>query len=352
MMDNNIAVSVIVPAYNVGKFVQNCVESILSQTMRNIEIIAVDDGSTDNTREILLKLAESDRRVRVLPKDQNEGVSAARNSAIKIAKGEYVGFVDADDWVEKDAFEIMYKEGKNADLILAGYMHDAMDEARTKVNITRSVSMPQGYWDKKSEVVRMAASADSSKMFAYTWNKLYKREIISQNNLKFSKQTLIEDFVFNTQYWRYISTLSVISSEKYHYVKASKDALTQRFLPDFLDVMNKRFEHIKALMVEYDVYSGTTKELLANMYIKHAIAGVVRNCSPKANYSWGEQYKRAKVLLNDAHSKEAAQNAKATNKQEKICNLVFRTNTLFVLLMGKVIFMMQTKSKTAFDKLK
>lgn len=352
-MDNNIAVSIIVPAYNAGKFVQNCMKSILSQTLKNIEVIAVDDGSTDDTREILRALAKCDSRVMVVEKNKNEGLSAARNSGIEIAKGEYIGFVDADDWVEEDAFEDMYTKGKNADLIVAGYIHDSMDEERTKVNISRSVSMSSGYWQDKRQIMMQAAFADTAKIFAYTWNKLYKKDIILKNQMQFSKEVLIEDFVFNTRYWSKISTLAIVDCKKYHYVKASKDALTQKFLPDFFAIMNNRFDAIRGLMTEHEVYSGEIKEQLANMYIKHAIAGVVRNCSPKANYSFKEQYKKTHELLRDNHSKEAQKNAKGRSKQEKLCNCVFKSNnTLLVFLLGRLIFMMQTKSKTAFDRFK
>lgn len=352
-MDNNIAISVIVPAYNAGKFVQNCVESILSQTLKNIEVIAVDDGSSDNTREILHTLSQRDSRLIVIDKDINEGLSAARNSGMKVAKGEYIGFVDADDWVETDAYETMYEQGNHADLILAGYMHDSMDENRTHVNVSRKVSMESGKWENRQQIVMQAAFADTSKMFAYTWNKLYKKDIILNNNLQFSKQVLIEDFIFNTDYWNLISSLAIVNCQKYHYVKASKDALTQKFLPDFLKIMDIRYDAIKNLMCGQDVYSDEIKKHLANMYIKHAVAGVVRNCSPKGGYSFGKQYRLAKELLKDDRSKEAQKNAKGKSKQEKLCNFFFKTNSaLLVLILGKLIFMMQTKSKTAFDKLK
>ena len=352
-MDNNIAVSIIVPAYNAGQAVENCIKSLLSQTLKNIEIIAVDDGSSDNTREILQRLSNVDSRITIIEKDENEGLSAARNSGINIAKGEYIGFVDADDWVEEDTFRDMYTKGNHADLVMAGYIHDSMDEARSCVNISRKVSMNPGYWKDKQKIVMQAAYADSSKMFAYTWNKLYKKEIVLRHKMRFSQQVLIEDFIFNTKYWAQISTLAIVDCEKYHYVKASKDALTQKFLPDFLGIMNKRYDAIKALMVEYGIYSGEIKEQLANMYIKHAIAGVVRNCSPKGGYSFREQYDRIRILLLDSRSKEAKKNAKGTNKQEKICNIVFKSNNVFlVFLLGRIIFMMQTKSKTAFDRFK
>lgn len=352
-MENKIAVSVIVPAYNAEKVVKNCINSILKQSLENIEIIAVDDGSKDSTRMILRDLANKDSRIVLVEKDHNEGLSAGRNSAIKVAKGEYVGFVDADDWVERDYFKNLYEHGKNADLVVAGYQHDAMDEDRGAVNISRIVVMSDGYWSEKKKIVEQAAYVDTAKMFAYTWNKLYKRTIIEENKLEFSKQVLIEDFIFNTFYWNKISTLCIIENAGYHYVKASKDALTQKFLPDFLDIIKLRFEYIKKLLNNNDVYDGIPKEQLANVYIKHAIAGVVRNCSPKGNYSFTEQYRRTRNLLKMEQSKEAAKNAKGKSKQEKVCNFIFKSHiTILLLLLGKMIYAMQTKSKTIFDKLK
>ncbi|XCP84209.1 glycosyltransferase family 2 protein [Roseburia hominis] len=352
-MESQIAISVVVPAYNAEKVVANCIESILAQTLTNIEIIAVEDGSKDATREVLRQLALKDSRIRIIEKDVNEGLSAGRNSALKLARGEYIGFVDADDWVEKEYFETLYREGKHSDLIVTGYKHDTMDEERERTNITRSVRMGAGCWNKKEDIIAQAAYVDTAKMFAYTWNKLYKRKLILENELMFSNQVLIEDFIFNALLWNRISTLSVVDYAGYHYVKASKDALTQKFLPDFLQIMELRFKYIRELAIKNRVYRGNVKTQIANIYIKHAIAGVVRNCSPQGNYSFKEQYKKAKTLINSKYSKEAIKNAKGLSKQEKVCNLVFKSRQpILVLLFGKTIYLLQTKSKTAFDRIK
>lgn len=352
-MNNQVAVSVIVPAYNAEKVIEKCVQSILVQSLSNLEIIIVEDGSQDFTRTIVCKMAEEDSRIRLILKDENRGLSAGRNSALEIATGEYIGFVDADDWVEKDYFETLYKQGNQADLIITGYMHDAMDEERSVVNVSRTVLMQSGFWTDKKEIVSKAADVDTSKMFAYTWNKLYRKSIIDSNQLRFSKQVLIEDFLFNTCFWDKIGSLSVVGCAGYHYVKASKDALTQKFLTDFLDIMDLRFDSIKQLLKKNGVYSGNARQQLANVYIKHAIAGVVRNCSHKGNYTLREQHKRVQKLMRKDNAAEAIQHAKGKTRQEKLCNLIFKTKmSILILALGKMIYAMQTKSKTAFDKMK
>lgn len=101
-------ISIIVPVYNVEKYLKECIDSVISQTYKNLEIILVDDGSTDKSGEICDEYSKKDSRIKVIHKE-NGGLSDARNVALDIAKGEYIGFVDSDDYVEKDMFETLYK---------------------------------------------------------------------------------------------------------------------------------------------------------------------------------------------------------------------------------------------------
>ena len=106
-MDKEELISVIIPAYNVEKYIAKCIESLLAQTYKNMELIFVDDGSTDATGKICVQYAANDRRIQVIHQE-NQGVSSARNKALEIASGQYVGFCDADDWIEEDMYEYLY----------------------------------------------------------------------------------------------------------------------------------------------------------------------------------------------------------------------------------------------------
>lgn len=110
-----IKISVMVPVYNTSKYLEKCLESIVNQSLKDIEIICVNDGSTDNSFEILKKFSNKDKRIIVINK-KNGGLTSARNTALKIAKGEYCLNIDSDDWIEQGYFEVMYNKAKEDDL--------------------------------------------------------------------------------------------------------------------------------------------------------------------------------------------------------------------------------------------
>ncbi len=132
MMDN-IKVSIIVPVYNVEKYLQSCMDSLVNQTLEDIEIICVNDGSTDNSLEILESYAKKDSRIKVFT-IENSGNSIARNYGIKIAKGKYVGFVDSDDYINETMFEKLYNSCEQNDLDLAICKISLFDDKTGEVN--------------------------------------------------------------------------------------------------------------------------------------------------------------------------------------------------------------------------
>lgn len=178
-------VSVLIPCYNVEKYLPECLDSVVNQTLKDIEIICVNDGSTDNTLDILKQYAQKDSRIKIVDK-KNAGLGAAYNSGIDAATGEYVGIVESDDWVEKDAFEFLYNNAKkhNADIAKADFIFFDND---TK----------QEYPGWPTEI----AKENNGRVFCPTkenpdiiwsghpsiWTCLYKRKMLSDNNIRFSE---------------------------------------------------------------------------------------------------------------------------------------------------------------------
>ena len=204
-------ISIVIPVYNVEKYLRRCLDSIISQNLTNIEIICINDGSTDHSTEILEEYSQKDKRVIVL-NQTNQGLSVTRNTGIKIANGEYVGFVDSDDFVDSDFFEKMYNTAVklNADIVCAGIVR----ENDKKKKILLQYNNSKTYSDTKAKLIAAGIPEHN-----YSCNKIYKRELI-QNNI-FKAGILYEDILFTSNIIEKSNILAVTPNTFYHYWKHS-----------------------------------------------------------------------------------------------------------------------------------
>lgn len=188
MKNNNKLISIIVPVYNMEKYIDKCINSIINQTYKNIEIIIVDDGSTDKSNKMIDKYKKIDKRIKVYHK-KNGGLSDARNYGLEKATGEYIGFVDSDDYIENNMYEILYNNliKYKADISVVNYNLVYEKDFNYKKNF-KEIS------DKllilnKMETIKLLL--DDNKFGNYAWNKLYKRELF--NNIKYPVGRNMED---------------------------------------------------------------------------------------------------------------------------------------------------------------
>ena len=219
-IENTPPVSVIIPVYNVEKYLATCLDSVTNQTLKDIEIICVNDGSTDRSGEILSRYAAQDERIKIVSKP-NGGLASARNAGFEIAKGKYIGFVDSDDWVEPETYETalskMY-EDPNVDFVCWG------------ANVITEKGFANYLGWGKCASARLTGKHELNddiclKTPAYAWNKLYKREIIRKNGLLFPQGMLYEDTSF---YWCYAANSRFayyIDANFYNYFKR-KNSIT------------------------------------------------------------------------------------------------------------------------------
>lgn len=188
MQGEKIAVSIIVPVYNAEKYLVKCLDSVVDQTLINIEIIIVDDGSTDGSSEICKNYAAKDERI-IYYKKENEGLAAARQDGMERASGEYIGFVDSDDWLELNMYERMYSVAKNenADIVFCNAFLDECEKDK--------IHLEPGVYDRariEKEILPRSLSGLSSKgsNSVIRWSnclRLYKRELILKNNIAFGR---------------------------------------------------------------------------------------------------------------------------------------------------------------------
>ncbi|MBQ9658604.1 MAG: glycosyltransferase [Clostridia bacterium] len=199
-----VKVSIIVPAYNVEKYIEKCIETLLNQTLQEIEIIIVNDGSTDNTREKIIPYVEKyPQKINFLEKP-NGGLSDARNYAIPYAKGEYIGFIDSDDYVELNMFEEMYNKAKleNSDMVECDFIWEYPNKS--------IIDTGKIYQTKKQAILYARVVA---------WNKIIKKEIIENSNIRFPKGLRYEDVEFFYKILPQLNKISFVKIPMVHYIQ-------------------------------------------------------------------------------------------------------------------------------------
>ena len=199
-------ISVIVPIYNVEKYLNRCLDSIINQTYKNLEIILVDDGSPDNCGKICDEYAKKDNRIKVIHKE-NGGLSSARNAGLDIATGDYIGFVDSDDWIELDMYEYLLNicVKYNSDISRCGFVYN--DEDCYKDENIRIVEYENALIDFINGHIEEGIVC----------NKLYKKNIFK--NLRFKENIIFEDVLMNYYVFKLGVKIVVSRCSKYHYFR-------------------------------------------------------------------------------------------------------------------------------------
>jgi glycosyltransferase involved in cell wall biosynthesis len=253
-------VSIIIPAYNAAVFIENCINSLLNQTYQDFEIIVVNDGSTDNTLEILQKLSKKDSRINVLSQP-NGGVSSARNTALKVAKGEFITYVDADDTMPKDGLSNMIElMAEDVDFVVASH-----NEIRTQVR--PHLEIPCEY--KAEELNEKFIEFD--RVVWWPWGKLLRRSVIEDNHLTYDTSiTFGEDHIFNLLYAKHMKGKTIVTDKiayNYHMIRGG---LCAKFYPN-MDYMQK-YVYLKIA----DYFGGL--DSIPREYHKHYVGAYMKGC--------------------------------------------------------------------------
>lgn len=236
-------ISVVIPVYNVEKYVRLCIDSVINQSYNDFEIILVNDGSLDKSGEICDEYASKYENIRVVHK-KNEGLGYARNEGIEIAKGKYIVFVDSDDYVEKDMLLDLYKEAElqGCDTCIGGH-NRVSEENNFIVAQAHEKRVLRDGEVVKEFIPRMIGSLPDKKdsLPLSAWNVLYSMEIIKNNNIRFvsERELISEDLIFNLEYFKYSKGVSLIEQCNYNY-RITANSLTTRY-------NNNRFEMIKKI---------------------------------------------------------------------------------------------------------
>lgn len=245
-------VSVIVPFYNVEGYIEKCLETLVNQTLKDIEIILVNDGSKDRSIDIVKKFLKQYPEKIVYLEKENGGLSDARNFAIPYAKGEYIAFLDSDDYVEKDMYQLMYDiaQKEKSDMVECDFFWNYPDKVKTDVG-------------EKYEGTAEALT----KIRVVAWNKLIKREILEKSKVQFPKGYRYEDVEFTYKLIPYLEKVSFCKTPMVHYIQriGSITNIQNKRNAEIFDVM----EHVIEYYKKNNMYTEYYKEL-EYVYVRYA----------------------------------------------------------------------------------
>ena len=311
-------VSIIVPVYNVENYIERCLNSLVNQTFKDIEIITINDGSTDKSLELINKYVKEDIRVSVIDLG-DEGVSYCRNLGIEKANGKYIMFVDSDDWIDFNMVEVMYKkaEENNIDLVMCSYIREFKDHSKEKIfNLPEEIIYKE---DKvKNELLRKLVGPVKEELsnpemldaLGTVWGKLYRADIFKENKINFVDLKEIgsaEDTLFNIFTFNYLSKVMFLNKPMYHYWRDNPKSVTSQYNSKLKEQRKVFFKYISDFIKENN-FEQVFEEALNNRICTSVLGLGLIECSKNNKISGINKIKNIKKIINEEYIRNAYKN--------------------------------------------
>lgn len=332
-MDKKL-ISIIVPIYNSELFLEKSIKSIMNQLYKNIEIILVDDGSTDRSPIICDELAKKDERIRVIHKENN-GAAAARNTGIECAKGDYIAFVDSDDYIDCQMYDEMMKinDQYDCDIVMCDCFKEGND---TRTLFTHPIR--KGYYDKENLVNEYFSSLLMTNSVDYPASisnclMLFKRNMIENNNLRYKTGIRFsEDLLFGSQAMYYADHFYYMKGNAFYHYVMNNASVTHTYYENKWEMMKRLYDEINTTFSSLSDYDFSRQIDLTLLYIVYHCINNVKNGD------FDKQVKKVKILeiLRNKHVKEMFKrihiNSLDISWKLKIITYVYKYELLFLIL--------------------
>ena len=294
---NQYQISVIIPVYNAKSYIASCLNSLLNQTMKNFEVIIVNDGSTDNTGEICDEYATKHENIQVIH-SHNVGAGQARNKGLDYASGTYICFVDSDDWLEHHAFEIYLNKMQDNDLLI-GCSHNCYFKNNELVRTNVDYFYEAKTFKTREEIRDMYVEIATNGVSHAPHNKLYKKSIIEQHQLKFPSTKKYEDLAFNNAYIDKINKLVIINDRTYNYRVSDLDAVATKLPADMFEIFKKVNDDLVDLLKSWNVLDDKKRNLLRAKFITDTASCINNLYNPNVIITSKNRYNEIKKIVHD-----------------------------------------------------
>lgn len=343
-----IKFSVIVPIYNVEKYIGKMIESLLQQTLKEIEIILVDDGSPDKSGEICDMYAANDCRIKVIHK-KNGGVSAARNDGLKSATGEYVIFCDSDDWLPLDALEKMYQDGKqqDADIVIGDvFLSENGNDKLVRFYDKPFITSDNGFIRKliQTDIYKTYCPCpyNGKPAFGYggPWNKAVKRHLLIKNDIVFDVRVkgIFDDIIYTAYILANAKKVAYIQKPVYYY-RIIASSITHSYKANVLEINNAIFNSWQEFMNEYGRDGFYQKPYYAVVIRRFVETLPVYFLSVKNPKSFSERMRELKGVMREQVYQEAINGVEVnmlTSFQKLVWKMMRQNSAIGIVLLFKL----------------
>lgn len=307
---SNVTISILMPVYNSQEYLKNTVQDVINQSYGDWELILVDDGSKDNSKNICIELQKFDNRIRFINKE-NTGVSDTRNIALDNAKGKYIAFIDSDDSVHKDYLKILLSsiEKSKGQLAVCGFKERKISTNGQIEELSR-VFYPK-------EVIAIEDMKDlimdfgNSGLLNPLWNKLYNREIIEENNIRFKEEVETgEDFIFNLQYFRKINNICFSKGELYYYIRRNNNSITYQYIDNMYEKGLEIHNLLEDFLKDMNFYNSKNKYILYGNHLMGVFSAFLNLFHKDCKLTLKQKKHYIKAIVNREYVSECAVNRK------------------------------------------
>ena len=307
---SNVTISILMPVYNSQEYLKNTVQGVINQSYKEWELILVDDGSKDNSKNICIELQKFDNRIRFINKE-NTGVSDTRNIALDNAKGKYIAFIDSDDSVHKDYLKILLSsiEKSKGQLAVCGFKERKISTNGQIEELSR-VFYPK-------EVIAIEDMKDlimdfgNSGLLNPLWNKLYNREIIEENNIRFKEEVETgEDFIFNLQYFRKINNICFSKGELYYYIRRNNNSITYQYIDNMYEKGLEIHNLLEDFLKDMNFYNSKNKYILYGNHLMGVFSAFLNLFHKDCKLTLKQKKHYIKAIVNREYVSECAVNRK------------------------------------------
>lgn len=354
MVKNMPKFSIVMPVYNTSEFLNAAIQSVLQQEFGDWELILVNDCSTDSSPQLCNEAARTDERIRVIHLEKNQGLSAVRNIGMEHASGEYLCFIDSDDTIEKGLLTAVHQSTEESapQAVMFGCIEDYYNK-EGQLKKSYPVMYPSRILTSRDAVRREILLVEKSTLFGYAWNKFYSSDSLKEKGVRFKQITLIEDFLFNLEFFENVSRFHIVDYPGYHYNKRVNQSLTGKFVKDYFELHAQRVSSLLEQYQKWRLCDDTVKKTLGNIYVRYIFSTLQRNCDKRSQLT----HQGRKAWVEELYHQPLFQQLiPYAHPEQPLARMMSRAlkckRTHLLLCLGRLIYVIKGNLPVLFARLK